>query len=54
MAKTEKLLHRIDELERQTGIRRTIFAACPNSPTVIRAALRAATDTLTRSVEALR
>ena len=42
MAKTEKLLHRIDELERQTGIRRTIFAACPNSPTVIRAALRAA------------
>lgn len=42
MAKTEKLLHRIDELERESGIRRTIFAACPNSPTVIRAALRAA------------
>jgi len=42
MAKTEKLLQRIDELERETGIRRTIFAACPNSTAVIRAALRAA------------
>ena len=42
MAKTEKLLHRIDELERESGIRRTLFAACPNSPTVIRASLRAA------------
>ena len=42
MAKTENLLHRIDELHAQTGIPRTIFAACPNSPTVIRASLRAA------------
>ncbi|MBP5637801.1 MAG: class II D-tagatose-bisphosphate aldolase, non-catalytic subunit [Bacteroidales bacterium] len=42
MKKTEKLLHRIDELQKETGIPRTIFAACPNSPTVIRASLRAA------------
>ena len=42
MAKTENLLHRIDQLERETGVRRTIFAACPNSPSVIRASLRAA------------
>lgn len=42
MKKTEQLLHRIDELEKETGVRRTIFAACPNSPTVIRASLQAA------------
>ena len=42
MKKTEQLLHRIDELQKETGIPRTIFAACPNSPTVIRASLRAA------------
>ena len=42
MPKTEQLLHRIDELHAQTGIPRTIFAACPNSPTVIRASIRAA------------
>ena len=42
MPKTEQLLHRIDELQKETGIPRTIFAACPNSPTVIRASLRAA------------
>ena len=42
MPKTEQLLHRIDELQAQTGVPRTIFAACPNSPTVIRAAIRAA------------
>ena len=42
MKKTEQLLHRIDELEKETGVRRTIFAACPNSPSVIRASLRAA------------
>ena len=42
MKKTEKLLHRIDELQKETGIPRTIFAACPNSPTVIKASLRAA------------
>ena len=42
MAKTENLLHRIDALQRETGVRRTIFAACPNSPSVIRASLQAA------------
>ena len=42
MPKTEQLLHRIDELERETGVRRTIFAACPNSPAVISASIRAA------------
>lgn len=42
MAKTENLLHRIDVLQAETGIPRTIFAACPNSPAVIRASLRAA------------
>lgn len=42
MAKTEQLLQRINELQRQTGIRRTLFAACPNSTAVIRAAFRAA------------
>ncbi|MBP5504740.1 MAG: class II D-tagatose-bisphosphate aldolase, non-catalytic subunit [Bacteroidales bacterium] len=42
MPKTEDLLKRIDALYKETGIPRTIFAACPNSPTVIRASLRAA------------
>ena len=42
MPKTEQLLHRIDELERETGVRRTIFAACPNTPAVISASIRAA------------
>ena len=42
MKKTEQLLHRIDELQKETGIPRTIFGACPNSPTVIRASIRAA------------
>jgi len=42
MRKTEQLLKRIDELQKETGIPRTIFAACPNSPTVIRASLQAA------------
>ena len=42
MRKTEQLLKRIDELHKETGIPRTIFAACPNSPSVIRASLRAA------------
>lgn len=36
------ILFRIKELEASTGIKRTIFAACPNSRTVIKAALRAA------------
>ncbi len=35
------ILKRISELESQTGIKRTIFAACPNSIPVIRAALKA-------------
>lgn len=34
------LLTRINELELQSGIKRTIFAACPNSISVIRAALK--------------
>ena len=42
MKKTEQLLHRIDELQKETGIPCTIFGACPNSPTVIRASIRAA------------
>ncbi len=42
MAKTENLLHKIDALQAQSGIPRTIFAACPNSPAVIRASIRAA------------
>jgi D-tagatose-1,6-bisphosphate aldolase subunit GatZ/KbaZ len=35
------ILKRISELESQTGVKRTIFAACPNSISVIRAALKA-------------
>ena len=42
MPKTEQLLHKLDALREKTGVPRTIFAACPNSPTVIRASLRAA------------
>ena len=34
------ILKRIRELELQTGVKRTIFAACPNSLSVIRAALK--------------
>jgi D-tagatose-1,6-bisphosphate aldolase subunit GatZ/KbaZ len=36
------ILKRIDELSKLDGINRTIFAACPNSISVIRAALRSA------------
>ncbi len=36
------LLQRMKELERETGQPRTLFAACPNSMAVIRAALRSA------------
>jgi len=36
------ILRRIDELSCQDGIPRTIFAACPNSISVIKAALRSA------------
>jgi D-tagatose-1,6-bisphosphate aldolase subunit GatZ/KbaZ len=38
----EFLLRRIDELEKETGVKRTLFAACPNSISVIKAALRSA------------
>ncbi|MBL7969631.1 MAG: class II D-tagatose-bisphosphate aldolase, non-catalytic subunit [Prolixibacteraceae bacterium] len=36
------ILERVDELTEADGIRRTIFAACPNSISVIKAALRSA------------
>jgi tagatose-1,6-bisphosphate aldolase non-catalytic subunit AgaZ/GatZ len=36
------VLKRIDELKDETGVPRTIFAACPNSISVIKAALRSA------------
>jgi D-tagatose-1,6-bisphosphate aldolase subunit GatZ/KbaZ len=36
------ILMRIRDLESRTGIKRTIFAACPNSLSVIRAALKSA------------
>lgn len=36
------ILKRILDLEIQTGVKRTIFAACPNSLSVIRAALKSA------------
>lgn len=38
----EQILQRIKDLERESGIKRTIFAACPNSRAVIKAALRSA------------
>ena len=37
---TEYILQRIKKLEVQTGIQRSLFAACPNSMAVIKAALR--------------
>jgi D-tagatose-1,6-bisphosphate aldolase subunit GatZ/KbaZ len=36
------ILKRIQDLEAETGIKRTLFAACPNSLSVIRAALKSA------------
>ena len=36
------LLLRIKQLEKETGVKRSIFAACPNSAAVIRAALKSA------------
>ena len=42
MAKTEKLILPLADGDRETGIRRTLFAACPNSTAVIKAAFRAA------------
>lgn len=38
----ERILRRIKELEKETGVKRTILAACPNSRAVIKAALRSA------------
>jgi tagatose-1,6-bisphosphate aldolase non-catalytic subunit AgaZ/GatZ len=37
---TDYILKRIQDLETQTGVKRTIFAVCPNSLSVIRAALK--------------
>jgi tagatose-1,6-bisphosphate aldolase non-catalytic subunit AgaZ/GatZ len=42
MPKTEKLLQIIDSEYKKTGIKRTLFAACPNSISVIKAAIRSA------------
>jgi tagatose-1,6-bisphosphate aldolase non-catalytic subunit AgaZ/GatZ len=42
MAKTENILQKITELESQTGTKRTLFAVCPNSMAVVKAAFRAA------------
>jgi D-tagatose-1,6-bisphosphate aldolase subunit GatZ/KbaZ len=38
----ERIMHRIKELEKETGVKRTILAACPNSRSVVKAALRSA------------
>ncbi|MGN0235725.1 MAG: class II D-tagatose-bisphosphate aldolase non-catalytic subunit [Paludibacteraceae bacterium] len=42
MAKTEDILRRMEELKAETGVSRTLFAACPNSLSVIKASFRAA------------
>ena len=42
MTKTEHLLNQISKLEQQTGVKRTIFAVCPNSIAVIKASFRSA------------
>lgn len=42
MALTENILEQIKVLKEKTGIKRTIFAVCPNSSSVIKAAFRAA------------
>lgn len=42
MAKTEDILKKIEQLNEKTGVPRTLFAACPNSISVIKAAFRAA------------
>ncbi|MCM1034321.1 MAG: class II D-tagatose-bisphosphate aldolase, non-catalytic subunit [Paludibacter sp.] len=42
MAKTENILHRMEQLKEATGVSRTLFAACPNSISVIKASFRAA------------
>jgi tagatose-1,6-bisphosphate aldolase non-catalytic subunit AgaZ/GatZ len=42
MALTENILEQIGKLEKGTGIKRTLFAACPNSISAIKASLRSA------------
>ncbi|MGN1240583.1 MAG: class II D-tagatose-bisphosphate aldolase non-catalytic subunit, partial [Paludibacteraceae bacterium] len=42
MAKTEDILRKMEELKSKTGVSRTLFAACPNSLSVIKASFRAA------------
>ena len=42
MAKTENILRVMEELKQTTGVPRTLFAACPNSLSVIKASFRAA------------
>ncbi len=42
MALTEKILKQIATLEAETGLKRTLFAVCPNSTSVIKAAFRSA------------
>ncbi len=42
MALTENILEQIGKLERETGVKRTLFAACPNSISAIKASLRSA------------
>lgn len=42
MAKTENILRKMEELKAQTGVPRTLFAACPNSLSVIKASFRSA------------
>ncbi len=42
MSLQDYILRRIKTLEKETGVKRTIFAACPNSLSVIKASLRSA------------
>ncbi len=42
MPLVETVLRRIKELKEETGVNRTLFAACPNSIAVIRASIRSA------------
>ncbi len=42
MAKTEDILHVMEDLKQKTSVPRTLFAACPNSLSVIKASFRAA------------
>lgn len=42
MAKTEDILIQLESLKQKTGVSRTLFAVCPNSMSVIKAAFRAA------------